>query len=67
MVIKYILDLGGCVPGLRVVHNGRYEDVGDVGDRVVVLASAKLGRRSQLVMREAISKMPVAESWRSMQ
>ena len=42
-VIKYVLDLGARVPGLRVVHNGRYEDVCDVGDLVVVLASAKLG------------------------
>ena len=42
-VIKYVLDLGARVPGLRVVHNGRYEDVCDVGDLVVVLASAQLG------------------------
>jgi hypothetical protein len=42
-VIKYVLDLGARVPGLGVVHNGRYEDVCDVGDLVVVLASAELG------------------------
>ena len=42
-VIKYVLDLGARVPGLGVVQYGLYVDVCDVGDLVVVLASAQLG------------------------